>query len=247
KRTEFTRLSRWHLLAFVAVLVFVRAFFYREIGPAVNWTPQLDLGAIAPAFRANNFSQQLLFSVLSLLRALAVFYFWLLVLSVINRRSANPDPLQRLLWLQLGKSAHWPLALKLAAPVVLSGLLWLAFYPLLAHWEVINWAASKWHLAGQCLVVGLGIFLSLKYLLPAFLLLHLISSYVYLGNSPIWEFVSNTSRNLMTPLTGETLRVGKVDVAPLLGLVLIGLLFFFPVPWGIRALLKHFELTIWPG
>ncbi len=247
KRTKPTRIHRWQFLVFVALLVFVRAFFYREIGPAVNWTPKLDLGAIAPVFRANDFQQQLLFSVLSFVRALVIFYFWLLTLAVINRRSVNPDALQKLLLLQLGKAAQWPLSLKIAAAVCISGLLWLAAYPLLAHAGVINWASSKSHLTGQCLVIGVGIFLSLKYLLPGILFLHLIVSYVYLGNSPFWEFVSSTSRNLMSPLTREPWRVGKVDLAPLVGLVLIGLLFFYPIPWGVRYLLNVFRLTIWPS
>src|SRR4051812_40671234 len=55
KKTEANHLKRWQFLLIIGTLIFLRAFFYTEIGPAVHWTPQLDLGAIAPAFRANQF------------------------------------------------------------------------------------------------------------------------------------------------------------------------------------------------
>ncbi|HLP75802.1 MAG TPA: hypothetical protein VK327_02710 [Candidatus Paceibacterota bacterium] len=243
KRTEPTKLVRWRFLIFVALLVFVRAFFYVEIGPAVNWVPKLDLGAIVLVFHANSFKQQLLFSSLSLLRALVIFYFWLIALAVINRPTANPDPLQKLLLLQIGKIARWPLWLKLLTPVITIGLLWLAFYPLLANMGIINWASSRTHLAGQCLVIGMGVFFSLKYLLLAILILHLISSYIYLGANPLWEFVSTTARNLLP----FPLSIGKVDLAPLLGIAIIVVLLFYPLPGTIRFLLGKFHLTLWPG
>jgi uncharacterized protein YggT (Ycf19 family) len=246
RRTEPTRLKRWEFLIYVALLVFVRAFIYKAIGPAVDWTPKLNLGAIVIAFRSNLFTHQLLFSVLSLSRALLVFYFWLFVLAIINHRS-NPDALQKLLLLQLGKTAQWPRWIQLAIPIVIAGLLWLAIYPLIAHWGLVNWAQSKGHLTGQCVVVGLGLFLSLKYLFPVFLLLYLISSYVYLGASPFWDFVATTSGNLLKPLNWIPLRFGKMDFAPIVGLTLLILLLFWPVPGELQDFLNKHQLTVWPS
>lgn len=243
KRTKPTKLVRWRFLIFVAFLLFIRAFFYVEIGPAVNWVPKLDLGAIVLVFRANSFQQQLLFSFLSFLRMLVTFYFWLIALAAINRPTANPDPLQRLVLLQIGKAARWPLWLKITAPIFTIGLMWLALYPLLAGSGIINRATSPAHLAGQCLVIGLGVFFSLKYLLLAVLSLHLIVSYVYLGSNPLWEFVSITSRNLLP----FPLRIGKVDLAPVLAIVVIVTCLFYPLPGIIRFLLNKSGLTIWPG
>ena len=62
RRAEPTRLKRWHFLAVLLGLLFVRAFFYWEIGRAVNWTPRLDLGVVAPAFRGNVFVTALLWA-----------------------------------------------------------------------------------------------------------------------------------------------------------------------------------------
>ena len=71
------------------------------------------------------------------------------------------------------------------------------------------------------MVVGLGSYLSWKYLIGGLLALHLVSSYVYLGNQPFWHFVAPTGRNLLRPLRRVPLRLGKVDFAPLVGIALV--------------------------
>ena len=53
------------------------------------------------------------------------------------------------------------------------------------------------------------------------LLLHLLISYVYLGNSKVWTFVEGTARNLLQPLRSLPLRVGKADFAPITGIALV--------------------------
>jgi uncharacterized protein YggT (Ycf19 family) len=247
RKTRVTHLQRWQFLLIIGSLVFLRAFFYAEVGPAVNWTPQLDLGAIAPAFRANQFGQQLLFSTLSLLRVIVVFYSWLLFAAIVNRGTINPDPIQKLLVVQLGRPANWPRWLQAILPLAMGALLWLMVYPILAHLSIINWAQSALHLIGQCLLIGAAIFLSLKYLIPVILLLHLITSYVYLGNSPFWEFINTTSRNLLQPLNGLPLRLGKVDLTPLIAIALVIVVFFYPLPGFLQSVLNKFDLTIWPG
>jgi hypothetical protein len=249
KRTKSNRLSRWNFLFAVAGLIFFRAWFYLKMGSAVDWTPKLHLGAVVLPFPlARNgqdfFLAALLFSALSFLRMVLIFYFWLMLVVIINRRVTNPDPIHKFLLLQLGRAAQWPPWLQLLTPVITSAVLWLIFYPLLARLGIINWAHSDWHVAGQCAVIGASLFLSLKYLLPSLLLLHLIVSYVYLGNSAFWDFVSTTSRNV---LFSQPLRAGKLDLTPVLGLILTILIFFFPLPQGVHWLLDYFRLTLWPG
>jgi uncharacterized protein YggT (Ycf19 family) len=247
KKTQATHLQHWQFLLVIGALVFLRAFFYAEVGPAVNWTPKLDLGAIAPAFRANQFGQELLFSTLSLLRAIVVFYSWLLFLAIVNHGATNPDPIQKLLLVQLGKPAHWPRWLQAILPFVLGALLWLMVYPILARLGIINWTQPALHLGGQCLLIGAAILLSLKYLIPVILLLHLITSYVYLGNSPAWDFIGTTARNLLKPLSPLPLKFGKVDLAPMVGIAVMILAFFHPLPGLLQLLLNKYHLVIWPG
>ena len=245
RRAEPSRLKRWHFLGTLAALVFLRAVFYWQIGPAVNWTPTLDLGVVALAFPGHVFFTALIFSVLSFLRVWVVFHFWLIALVVINGPAAKPNPFQKLITLQLGRLAHWPWPAQLLSPGLVTALLWLAIYPLLAHVEVVHRSQSIAHIFGQSAVLGLGIYFTLKNLLPVFLFLHLLATYVYMGNSPFWDFISSTARKILLPLNRLPLRYGRLDFAPLTGILLI-LLLLQVLPNLVYYFLNQRDLTLWP-
>jgi uncharacterized protein YggT (Ycf19 family) len=245
KRTEAHGLKGWQLCGSLTLFLLARAWFYWLIGAPVDWTPKLGLGLVALAFRSDSFLLALLYSSLGFVRFLIVFYFWLLVLTAINHRVLEPDPIQKLLRLHLGRSAGWPWLGQVLLPLLSVTALWVAAYPLLAHVGIINRVSSFGRLLSQGFLVGLGLLLSLKYLLPEFLLLHLVSSYVYLGSHPIWEFASTTALNLLAPLRRIPLRFSKLDFTPLAGLVLI----LFALQWlpsfVIAEMAKH-SLSPWP-
>jgi len=245
RRAEPSRLKRWHFLAGLLGLLFVRALFYWQIGPAVNWTPQLDLGVVALAFRGNVLITTLLFSILSFTSTLVIFYFWLITLDIIHGRPAEPDPFQRMIQLQLGRIARWPRWVRAPAPVLFTPPLWIGVHPLLVYAGVLHPAQSTAHLVEQGLLVGIQVYFTLKNLLPIFLFLHLIGTYVYLGGSPLWTFVSATSRRILVPLNRVPLRWGRIDFAPLVGIVLL-LLLLHTLPNMILYQLDRRNLTIWP-
>jgi|SRR5579862_1704784 len=250
RRAEPMRLQRWHFLVALGALLFVRAVFYGQIGPAVNWTPKLNLTVLSLAFPLTHgghvfYRSALLFSLLSFLLALLIFYLWLLGLAVINRRITNPDPFQKLLLLQLGRPARWPLIVQIALPFVAGTALWMLCHPLLVHIGVISPVRSKSVLLAQGLILSLNAYLSLKFLLVGILLIHVITSYIYLGNNPVWDFVNTTSRNILS-LNWVPLRIGKFDFAPLLAIALIVLVFYWPLPGKINYLLDKHNLTLWP-
>jgi len=245
KRAEPSRLKRWHFLAALAALLFLRALLYWQIGPAVNWTPKLDLGVVVLAFKGDWFRTELLFSALSFLRVLLVFYFWLLTLAMINRRTTPADAIQKVLLLQLGRAGRWPRVVQAIVPVLIVAALWAVFQPLLTGARVINPAQSPLQLLAQGLLTGVGIYFSLKFLLPVMLFAHLVASYVYLGKSPLWEFIGNTARNILAPLNRLPLRFGRVDFAPLAAIILIFLL-LHTLPNLVQFQLSRRNLTIWP-
>lgn len=249
RRAEPMRLKRWHFLAALAGLLFVRAFFYAHIGPAVNWTPRLNLTVVMPAFplaiRSHAFLSALLFSVLSFARVLIVFYFWLLAIAVLDRRVTNPDPLQKILLLQLGRAARWPLFVQVILPVLAIAGLWMLFHPLLMFVGVTTTVRSNAVLLAQGLMIGLNLYLSLKYLLLAFLVAHLIASYVYLGANPVWDLINTTARNILSPLNRLPLRFGRVDLAPVIGIIFIALLLYV-LPNYLLHELNRRNLTVWP-
>lgn len=241
KPAEPRRLRGWPLLAGLMLLLFLRAVLYWQIGSPANWTPKLDLFVVVLSFRNVLFSTMLLFSLLSFLSAIVVFYFWLLCLICLTRELAEPDPIARLMRLHVGRLGRWPwIALLSVLPVGIV-LAWLTLHPLLVHCDVSPRTTSIWRLLAQGGLVSLGTVLSLKYLLPPFLFLHLVASYVYLGRSPLWDFVGSVARRLLTPIRWPLLQIGKVDFAPLAGVVVL-LLVLHVVP----SILRARNLIPWP-
>ncbi len=245
KRAEPAAKRGWQLLLFLALLLVLRALFYHQVGSAVSWTPKLDLGLVVLAFRSDLYGPVFLYSTLSFGRVLVIYYFWLLVLVVVNRRVAEPDPLHKLLRLHLGWVRSWPSAVLLVLPVISVAALWAALHPLLQHVGILTPPRSVAQIVEQSLLLTLALVLSLKFLLPVFLLLDLVASYVYLGVSPLWDFVSSTSKNLLLPLRALPLRLVKVDLAPIVGTVLVLVLLHW-MPNLIQSELGRRNLTVWP-
>lgn len=245
RRAEPRRTKGWPYLVGLATLLVARALLYRQIGPEADWTPKLNLFFVSLAFRSDHFSPIMLFSVLSFGRILIVCYFWLLALAIINRPSTEPDPIQKMVRLHLSPVARWPLIVQLLVPLLLVGGLWIALHPLLVHLEVTGRVRSNSHLAEQGALVALTLWFSLQFLLPVFLLLHLVASYVYLGSSTLWEFIGATARNLLAPLRRLPLRISRFDFSPLVGVVLIFALLHW-LPKVILAKLAQHNVSPWP-
>jgi uncharacterized protein YggT (Ycf19 family) len=246
RRAEPQRWKGRQILVGLFGLLVLRGLFYIMLGPAVNWTPKLDLVAVVPNFRSGFFWPTMLYSFLSFIRALAIVYFWLLVLVMVNRNVPESDPFQRLVRLNLGSVARWPWPIQLCLPLVLVGCAWLAFHPLALQLGITIPVSSKMHLFEQALLVGGATYLTLKYLLPIFFILRILTSYVYLGNNPFWEFVTGTARNFLAPLRLVPLRVGRMDFAPVLGILMVFLLLVWPVPALFARYLAAHQIVLWP-
>src|SRR5437899_2197310 len=108
KRAEPRRLRGWEFLAGTILIVALRTLLYVWIGAPVDWTPKLDLGLVALAFRTDAFLTAWLYSILSFVRVLVIFYFWVLGIAVINHSSGEADPIQRIIRLHLGRLTRWP-------------------------------------------------------------------------------------------------------------------------------------------
>lgn len=218
---EPPRLSRWHFLAAVVALLFLRGLLYWQIGAAVEWTPTLKLGAISLSIRSDFFSRAVLFSLLSFGMTLILFYLCLLFFSLVNGRTEPADPLQKVVRLHLGRIERWPWPIKLLLPLIVVSFLWYGLNPLLARWELIPAANSARHRLEQAGAIGLGVYLAWKYLVAGLLLLYLVNNYVYLGSHIFWNFLAMTGRNFLTPFRFLPLRIGKIDLAPLFAIALV--------------------------
>lgn len=221
RRAEPTRLKRWHLPVALSGLLLGRAEFYRLLGPALDWTGTLDLFATRIAFRSDSLSLMLLYSFLSFGLWLGMFLLALLLLSLLARGGAGSGLPGQLARTHLGWIADWPRWGKSLLPFLL-GLLgwWLASWPL-AQWNLIPRPASELVRLAQAALVGAGGYLTWKYVLVAILALHWLQSHVYFGRHPAWNIVDELGRRLLRPLHGAPLRVGQLDLRPLLALVLV--------------------------
>lgn len=244
RRTPPSRLQCWLMLAALCGLIGLRAWFYHHLGPAVEWTASLHLGAVTLFFRSDKLELMLWFSALSFCRALVVVYFWLCFLAVVNR-GATADRVTKLIRLQIGRLADWPPLVQLLLPLLLVGSAWAALQPLLAGVGLIQPASSPGRLALQGLLLAAGPVLSLKHLVPALLFVHFVTNHIHFGNSPLWEFPGVAGRNLLRPLRSLPLQTRRMDFAPLAGIVLC-LLLLHSLPQWVLLKLHENDLTIWP-
>jgi hypothetical protein len=220
KKAEPARAKRWLPLLLIPTLLVIRAFFYWDVGSALNWVPNLELGVVSLSFRSDYFGRILLFSFLSFSVVWVGFYAWLLLMSLINRNVPTDEPFQRLVRLHLGWMERWPVTLRLLLPMLFSGAAWGLGCPFLVHLGLVPSPVSASHIWQQAFLVGLSSYLAWKLLLLLLCLLYLVNSYVYLGNSSFWQFINLTGANLLRPLR-RFVCVGKVDLSPVLGILVV--------------------------
>ncbi|HEY4415761.1 MAG TPA: hypothetical protein VGO57_08720 [Verrucomicrobiae bacterium] len=226
------RLRRWHLLLFIAVLLLVRALLYRWIGPMFPWVAKLDLGVVILPFRSDSFPKILTFSCFSFGLALGTFYVWLLLLSLLK----GPDPIHRLVKIPLGRVDDWPNGVKIVLPFLITALGWLLASWLCVWLQVIPPSVSVSHRLWESLIIGLTSYISWMVPLYAILLLHLLSSYIYFGQHPFWNYNTMIARKILAPLKALPLRIGRVDFAPALAMVAI----FFAGKYALIGLTRLF-------
>jgi uncharacterized protein YggT (Ycf19 family) len=215
------KMRRWHFLLLIAALVVLRAVLYRSLGAATgNTTSYLNFGVTSLGFRHDFFLQALAFSFFSFARSLAILYIGLLFFSIL----AGPQPINGLIKIPLGRVSDWPGWLKIILPFLATAIGWW-----LASWifeklppQLPTSPAQKFQGA---IVMGLSSYLVWKIPACSILALHLVSSYIYFGRHPVWNYITATAQTLLRPIKTIPLRVGKVDFAPVLAMAVLFFVF----------------------
>ena len=215
-----TRLHWGYPAILVAVLV-LRGFFYAQLGPALHWVPQLDFEVIAIPFRSDRIGRMMIYSFLSFAQWLGGFYLWLLLLSALAHRVPEGNSFRHFVQVNLGWPERLPLFIKLLLPIPAVALIWAGTAWWFGHLGLMPSPVSVWSAIAQGLVLGLGSLLLWQYLLVVVILLFLIHSYIYIGNSPFWEFVEGAGQTLLAPLRKLPLRFGRIDGTPVVALALV--------------------------
>ena len=212
------KFRRWQFFVLIAALLGTRALIYYWIGtmaPKV-WVAQLNLGLTTLPFRSDQLIRMLIFSFCSFGLVLWVFYIWLLALSLL----AGPMPLHALVTIPLGRVDQWPLWAKALLPFLGSALAWWLAGFLLAHLNIVPPISSAGHFQ-QAFLLGISGYLLWQYPIGAILILRLLNSYIYFGKHPLWRYVDATAQTILRPFDRLPLRVGRLDFAPLVGIILI--------------------------
>jgi uncharacterized protein YggT (Ycf19 family) len=220
----------------LAVLLAGRGWLYARFGSEVNWIATLDLGIVEFPFKSVSAGRMAAFSFLSFAVFLGGFHLWLLLLSVVNR--GNPEVLawQRAIRRHLGGMDAWPWLLKLVAPCLFVMVVWYLVNPALVAQGLAVAPRSAVHLWKQGALVGVGTLVCWKYLIGLVLFLHILNSFLYLGNGEFWRFITATARNLLWPLGWLPLRLGRIDFAPVVAIALT----FLVLEFAERALRSAF-------
>jgi uncharacterized protein YggT (Ycf19 family) len=228
RQAEPSRAQRWNLPLFLGALLFFRALLYWQIGSALRWAGTLNLGVISPAFFSDHFGRALLFSILSFLVALGILYSCLLLLSLLK----GPKPVQDFVRLQLGRIDAWPSGVKLILPFLVTGIGWWSISWALASLQIVPQPVSPAARIAESFIISVQSYLIWKYPIAILLTLHLLNNYIYFGRHPVWHYADVTAGTLLRPLKKLPLRIGKLDLTPVLGIAIV----FLAAEFAARAL-----------
>ncbi|MBM3876394.1 MAG: hypothetical protein FJ386_06710 [Verrucomicrobia bacterium] len=230
RRADAPDRRRWSWLIALAAVLFSRAYLYSQLGGAVNWTPQLQLGVIVVNLRVDSLSAALGCSWLGFAAFWLVFHFWLVLFSLVNGPAPPHDPVQRLVRLHLGWVDRLPSVAKFAAALAAVAVAWWLAHGALAGAGAIPAAAGS-RVWLQGLVLGGGAVLSWKIPIVAVLSASVVSSYIYFGEAAVWKWVESSAKHLLGPLHRAPLRAGRVDFAPVAGMALVWLAAHYAERW----------------
>ena len=222
KPVETRRARRWLYPFMLVVLLVARPLLYAPLAPVLDWTPTLAPGPVSLAFRADDPKRLLAFSFLSFTWCLLLFRAGILLLAALGRREGDPAGLSRWVRELAGRAAQWPVAAVLAVPVLTLTVGWVIITLGLRQIGVLPPdPLTVGRLLAQSLVVGLAVWLPMRWLLAGLMLLRLVHDYVYLGEHSLWEFVRSTGGRLLRPLEWLPARLGRFDFSPLIAAAVV--------------------------
>jgi hypothetical protein len=222
KPVETRRARRWLYPLMLVVLLVARPLLYAPLAPVLDWTPTLSPGPVSLAFRADDPKRLLAFSFLSFAWCLLLFRAGILLLAALGRREGDPAGLSRWVRELAGRAAQWPVAAVLVVPVLTLAVSWVIITLGLRQIGVLPPdPLTAGRLLAQSVVVGLAVWLPMRWLLAGLLVLRLVHDYVYLGEHSLWEFVRSTGGRLLRPLEWLPARLGRFDSSPLIGAAVV--------------------------
>jgi len=190
-----------------------------------GWTPRVNLVVLSLSFPVHpgwaGFGYLGIYAVLSFAVLSTGFFLWMILLSVLGQGAPAGNPFFQMIRSAVGPLQNWPAVARLA--VTLPGIagLWLVIEPVLVALQLLPQPAPWPSRVLQAGLVALGSWLAWKPLLLGLLLLYWLNLYIYFGKHPFWEFVGWCGRRLVGPWRRLGLRVEKVDLTPLVLILVV--------------------------
>lgn len=225
----------WIYLAALVALLGLRAIFYHQFGPGLDWIPSLNLINESPHFFSELFPRILAYSVLSFVRWLVAGYFCLALLATIRPQTEASITWKEFLKSQFGwlgglpSFVYWLMAIGLAVGVHIGETEWMKSVGVLGE--------TSYRLQHILALITLDLRATV-YLVMILLALHLLNSYVYFGEQSFWKNVNKCGNQLLRPLRILPLEFGKIDLAPFIA---------FALAFGLSFVLRHEQLAKWLG
>jgi uncharacterized protein YggT (Ycf19 family) len=236
------RMKSWKPLLFLLLILLGRPFLYWEIGTAANWTPMLKLGAVSIPFRPDQLVAIHLFSWASFIQVLLSVYICLILLGIFGKgiHGSENNFVHRTVQLLVGFLESWPVLFRAALPGVVAAPLWFILCAALEWAHIIPGQESWKNVFHESLVVGLCAYLPWCHLLAGLVLIYFLNSYIYMGPSPLWNYLHNITRKALAPLYLLPLQISKIDFTPVAAMAIIFLIY----ENGIRLLSALFTLAM---
>lgn len=223
----------WVYLLGLIILLTLRAVFYNQFGPGLNWIPSLELIHEAPHFRSDIFSRAIAYSILSFSRWLSAFYLCLALLITIIPKEYSAGIWRSFLHCQFGRLSGLPKISLWIGALLLASLL---------HIIEIEWMAligvrveNSQNYSHLPLLIMLD-FRAATYLTMGIVTLYILNSFVYFGEKKFWKNIDDYGNQLLTPVRSIPLVVGKADLAPFLVMA---------IAYGLSYILRHDQLASW--
>ncbi len=230
--------SRWIFLGILVALLLARSVIYWQLGSALNWVATIPLGPITLPFRSDHWWRIFTYSFLSFGVLVGFFYLGLLLLSIVNSRVSDAEPMQKLVRLHMGWMERLPLFLRLLLPLATAVAGWICLRPLLMGLGLTPVGVPFRQTIEQGFIIALNVYFVWGYYILVLLGLYVLNSYIYFGAAPLWNYISQTGRRLLTPLQWLPLKIGRFDFAPIVIMVCL----FFTVKganWGLQKVLPE--------
>ena len=229
--------SRWIFFGILIALLVVRAVIYWQLGSALNWVATIPLGPVSLSFRSDYWWRIFTYSFLSFGIMLGFFYLGVLLLSVINSRISDADPMQKLVRLHMGWLEQMPLVIRILSPLVITVAAWTGLRPLLIYLGLTPIVPLSQTLE-QGTIIALNAYFVWGYYIFVILGLHILNSYIYFGTAPLWNYISQTGRRLLFPLEWLPLKIGRLDFTPLIVMICL-FLAMKGANWGLQKVLPE--------